>query len=95
MEWFVIFVIAAIVVFFIMRRRDYGKPKECEATIVKKTVTKSGGVPVYTYTCQCKDGETRVVSTQEGYYGKLKEGMNGMLAYKRKALLDFEPFSKY
>lgn len=95
MGWFFIFAIAAVVIFFVVRRKDYGRPKECEATITKKSVTTSGGESVYTYTCQCKDGQTRVVSTREGYYGKLQEGMNGMLAYKRKALLDFEPFKTY
>lgn len=95
MQWIFIIAIAAVVVFLVLRRRDYGRPKECEATITQKSVTTSGGVPVYTYTCQCKDGNTRVVSTREEYYGKLQEGMDGMLAYRRKVLLDFEPFSKH
>ena len=95
MQWYIIFALAAIVFFVVWKRRDYGRPKECEATITKKSVATSGGEPVYTYTCQCKDGNILVVSTREGYYGKLQEGMSGMLAYRHKAMLDFEPFSKY
>lgn len=95
MQWFFIMIGIAALVYYIMRRLDYGKPKECEAAIARKSVSSVGGAPVYTFTCECGDGVERVLSTREGYYDRLKEGMRGMLAYRGRTMLDFEEFSKY
>ena len=95
MQWFFMIGGIAALAYYIMRRLDYGKPKECEATIARKTVFTVGGVPIYTFTCECGDGAKRALSTREEYYDRLKEGMRGMLAYRGRTLLDFEEFSKY
>lgn len=95
MQWFFVIAGFVAVVYYVRRRLDYGKPKECEATLTRKTVSSVGGAPVYTFTCECGDGVSRVLSTREEYYGRLKEGMRGMLAYRGRTLLDFEKFSRY
>lgn len=82
-------VVIVFVIVLVVRRRDNGKPKEGEATITAKNET--GGI--YSFTFDLK-GEKKTLSTREAYYNKLQVGQTGIVAYRGKTLLDFEPFQK-
>lgn len=79
--------VAVIIVVMVVRKKDYGKPKEADATLEQKS--ESGGV--YTYVFDL-NGTKKTLRTREAYYAKLQPGQKGMLAYKGGTLLDFEVY---
>lgn len=83
-----VLLVVGLAIFYLARRRDYGKPKETDARIKSISVQKN----TYLFTLII-DGREETYKTRESYfYNKLKAGQNGRLAYRGRELLDFEPY---